>query len=1071
MQLELRCTKRQSLPVFVPCEDSKGEVRGGGNVSGETGKRRRHKPSKSCPNSYVMRLNENLHGIPNVVQDLRAAIKSGSLKSITKILTWVSREVMDAQVLLFQGSLAYVAHHTSATSEKRLAHEAFVLLGGPELLVKLFCEPLSPKDARQLSPHEISERVRMWNIALIALTELSYMDPALGSRLASKKCIQFLFSLASIPYVFDNAVTLLEELLATQSSTFLLDSVPQIAELLQSLDSRRLAHFCRVLALLVFDPEDRQLMENCTVLHSMDLLQMRRNRVYSAGSAVDRNQAIILAVPGLLSRIAKLLELINFGPTLNHPPDSQDLLNIILEHEERGGKWSDWDGVSELLECIEEGPDAEEEARIECNGPTSSLSSGGGLRRLLRWFRRAEEDTHPAHSTSWQSSLEQPEEAVREEEEDDDDFVMTYSEGLRNRGIPNVQDSHNSANGILSFAAISRGGDLETGIAPDTDVVTSVINFARFFQHSEPRARPLRSTHPSRTEARLHLQFIALTLFPHYVEILFVLSTMLGGRRKLDVQQILADVGIVESLTDMFPRLSWGCPPSSPNPIERIHGPNCECNPESALRVQYLRLVHNFCDGDCTPAPKYKYLMLSKEEQEAEAVYACDDTRNITNVVGNATPLPQTKRKGLLSMIVDVYMSEPSQSIYRFWLASCVEAFLRGTSAREQSFVARSGLLNHLITEITLQPYSWQKGLGRETTDMCYIEKVCNGGGSSNVGGGTGSLQTTFDMLAELCKGNLDVLQQLDNSLDANGLVRLFQVIHSNLIDSNVFLRSLVITLELFPELEDQELDDEGTDNEELEELGLVEEKEEAKSSSYFQPYSFAEVGYLSCTWWNVQTECGVLDSAAAAPPPCVPSPPRSKRDEAAALVPKSSKPEATTMPHFGARRGTSSLITTAKQTLPFLNHHRKGKGKRCKRLCRLLKEKSEQLLVHLMGIVSLHELNHENICTINSVILMIIQVRRSGGVGAIANTIENIRSSPRGDNTLKGFYALLFFWREYYGKRGRDRINLEFSSHVPFSEWLEVVEILCADNGQPGSLLPEAIKLPQSPYAMRPFI
>ena len=34
--------------------------------------------------------------------------------------------------------------------------------------------------------------------------------------------------------------------------------------------------------------------------------------------------------------------------------------------------------------------------------------------------------------------------------------------------------------------------------------------------------------------------------------------------------------------------------------------------------------------------------------------------------------------RGLLSKIVDVFMREPTDSLYRFWLASCVEAFLRG---------------------------------------------------------------------------------------------------------------------------------------------------------------------------------------------------------------------------------------------------------------------------------------------------------------------------------------------------------------------------------------------------------
>lgn len=35
-------------------------------------------------------------------------------------------------------------------------------------------------------------------------------------------------------------------------------------------------------------------------------------------------------------------------------------------------------------------------------------------------------------------------------------------------------------------------------------------------------------------------------------------------------------------------------------------------------------------------------------------------------------------KRGLLSKIVDVFMQEPMDSLYRFWLASCVEAFLRG---------------------------------------------------------------------------------------------------------------------------------------------------------------------------------------------------------------------------------------------------------------------------------------------------------------------------------------------------------------------------------------------------------
>lgn len=45
---------------------------------------------------------------------------------------------------------------------------------------------------------------------------------------------------------------------------------------------------------------------------------------------------------------------------------------------------------------------------------------------------------------------------------------------------------------------------------------------------------------------------------------------------------------------------------------------------------------------------------------------------------GEGGERPWVDTRGLLSKIVDVFMKEPMDSLYRFWLASCVEAFLRG---------------------------------------------------------------------------------------------------------------------------------------------------------------------------------------------------------------------------------------------------------------------------------------------------------------------------------------------------------------------------------------------------------
>lgn len=76
------------------------------------------------------------------------------------------------------------------------------------------------------------------------------------------------------------------------------------------------------------------------------------------------------------------------------------------------------------------------------------------------------------------------------------------------------------------------------------------------------------------------------------MEVLFVLCTLLGARRKGEAHEALAQLGLVDVLHSMFDRLSWGVPLRQEGP----HGAHCDCNPESALRVQYLRLVHNFLD-------------------------------------------------------------------------------------------------------------------------------------------------------------------------------------------------------------------------------------------------------------------------------------------------------------------------------------------------------------------------------------------------------------------------------------------------------------------------------------------
>lgn len=49
---------------------------------------------------------------------------------------------------------------------------------------------------------------------------------------------------------------------------------------------------------------------------SMELLQLRRDRVVRADSVIDKNQALVLSAPNLLPRLMELLRIMNYNPPL-----------------------------------------------------------------------------------------------------------------------------------------------------------------------------------------------------------------------------------------------------------------------------------------------------------------------------------------------------------------------------------------------------------------------------------------------------------------------------------------------------------------------------------------------------------------------------------------------------------------------------------------------------------------------------------------------------------------------------------------------------------------------------------
>ncbi|KAG0714864.1 Short transient receptor potential channel 4-associated protein [Chionoecetes opilio] len=268
------------------------------------------------------------------------------------------------------------------------------------------------------------------------------------------------------------------------------------------------------------------------------------------------------------------------------------------------------------------------------------------------------------------------------------------------------------------------------------------------------------------------------------VESVYVLGLLLLGKQRKEVQVQLAKLRLIPHLSSLFDLFIWKCETYQ----ERIRVPghlsSCECSPEVALKIQFLRLVHSFCDQS-----DYRYLMLTPKEfsevrrihihygredtftlhpgpalsssptttsppspNDNDSASPCNDNsqpeRTEEWVTGNracqARPLVEypaeqmcSGSKGLLLKIVEALKKETTGSTFRFWFSRAIESYLRSPNPyADQVFLLRRGLLKHLAGSLLqCDPGPNQKEV----------------------------LQSTFDLLGELLKFNDKAYRRLDS--------------------------------------------------------------------------------------------------------------------------------------------------------------------------------------------------------------------------------------------------------------------------------------------------------------------
>lgn len=476
-----------------------------------------------------------------------------------------------------------------------LERDAFIMAGGIQVFVRIFREKSfvgqemsQSYDARDLSPELVSTRLApCWNEILAALRELVYFVPSLvedGKIADDGDFLPFLFTLLAHDSCFDGAVALIEEILSFMVQTqhnnpsvgeedgaasvplfpqpvgrtacpsmFFLGNFTNLYKLWRSFNCRQLAHFCRILALLVFEPEDRQLLESPAVLKSLDLLQLRRNRAARAGrdSSVDMNQAILLGDKILIRRLLKLVAIMNFAPPLRRfspyhvmaqfPVVADTLVMLGLNELESWEEAERQERLARVLlvdESVEKFGDLDKPEPMLCElGAVADMLEG--LATTLGGSGRQSQNqiSHIIHviSAAQQAGVIVGRNQNRRRRSRTGGSLSNPS----NRDRIGVLNGSSDSVGNASVVDLTRNGNLASvaGIltdrillrrlypAPGSDETSSYPEDV----DTDANPRSLESRHLIKTpeDAANSLQFNAMLLGPYQVEVLFVLCTLL----------------------------------------------------------------------------------------------------------------------------------------------------------------------------------------------------------------------------------------------------------------------------------------------------------------------------------------------------------------------------------------------------------------------------------------------------------------------------------------------------------------------------------------------------------------
>eukprot|EP01136_Pigoraptor_vietnamica_P038355 Opistho-1_new@107567 len=478
-----------------------------------------------------------------------------------------------------------------------------------------------------------------------------------------------LFALMESRALFGQAVALAEKVLDMRDDVFPIATVPDLAEIVSGFTGQQLASFCRVAALVVFDQDDYMYGDSLKTAKEVHRIACGAAPASTSSTSESSDACCASSSPSPPSACLPQAPMFSAPPSVTLQMRRRKRMETARTIDRNQAVLLGIpDFVLRLLKILSVESFLPVPLETIATLPTNTIDTLDILSRLLSFDSTAADD--------WFASIN----LVRPSVDSDDSDADSDEDGEDYRAQLSAE--------YAALPSQTRGaqGEPASGAAAADGAEDGTPAAAG---RAPPAGLDLVDIDPATMRM--------ITMAMYHVEVLFVVCTLLGGRRKVEVQALLARLGAIPVLSRLFDKLEWTKTRSRHMEVylERMYGPNCECSPDSALKIQYLRLLHNLCDNMYDPG--VKRLLLTRSEVTAIESIERGCTKSGAKF---ADHLRCDGRSGLLVKAARTLMRLSPDSPYSFWMSSSIESYLRGAAVAERILLSRTGLMKHTIDDL-----------------------------------------------------------------------------------------------------------------------------------------------------------------------------------------------------------------------------------------------------------------------------------------------------------------------------------------------------------------------------------